>query len=175
MTAPSLFGLLRPPSGRFAPRLCLTMRGGAPPLHPGGILQGQEPLRPLIWALRPSTPGVCEGLAAPTPPDLGAPPQTPGDFRFTTKVTKGVPGLRPWTPGTKSPPFSRSLRCAPARAGLVSATEKDRFATLSWVGKSVLFFPLVSSREHSVFSIRGSAGGMPPRMLEGLSSRNQYR
>ena len=153
MTAPSLFGLLRPPSGRFAPRLCLTMRGGAPPLHPGGILQGQEPLRPLIWALRPSTPGVCEGLAAPTPPDLGAPPQTPGvcaglaaptppdlgappqtpgDFPVAGKVTKGVPGLRPWTPGTKSPPFSRSLRCAPARAGLVSATEKDRFATLRW-------------------------------------------
>ena len=30
------------------------------------------------------------------------------------------------------------------------------------VGKSVLFFPLVSSREHSVFSIRGAADSLPP-------------
>ena len=28
------------------------------------------------------------------------------------------------------------------------------------VGKSVLFFPLVSSREHSLFSIRGAAGAL---------------
>ena len=29
---------------------------------------------------------------------LGAPPQTPGDFRFTTKVTKGVSGGAPLNP-----------------------------------------------------------------------------
>ena len=42
---------------------------------------------------------------------LGAPPQTPGDFRFTTKVTKGVPGLRPWTPlgGIIIPPAALPL------------------------------------------------------------------
>ena len=56
----------------------------------------------------------------------------------------------------------------------ISKAEKDRFATLSWVGKSVLFFPLVPSGEHSLFSIRGAAG-LPPRMLEGLIDRNQYR
>ena len=146
MTAPSLFLLLRrqralresmalPCSaprgilqGRVAPAPPDARRGFAPP----GASRQTWLLPPCVGALRPSTPGVCAGLAAPTPPDLGAPPQTPGDFRFTTKVTKGVPGLRPWTPGTKSPPFSRSLRCAPARAGLVSATEKDRFATLRW-------------------------------------------
>ena len=43
------------------------------------------------------------------------------------------------------------------------------------VGKSVLFFPLVLSRKHSLFSIRGSAGALASRMLEGLSYRNQYR
>ena len=38
------------------------------------------------------------------------------------------------------PPFSRSLRCAPARAGLPSATTKDRFATLSWWANRSCFF-----------------------------------
>ena len=38
------------------------------------------------------------------------------------------------------PPFSRSLRCAPSRAGLPSATKIDRFATLSWwVNRSCFF------------------------------------
>ena len=70
--------------------LLLPTMGAFRPM-PGVTLQGWQPLRPTMGALRPSTPGVCAGLAAPTPPDLGAPPQTPGDFRFTTKVTKGVP------------------------------------------------------------------------------------
>ena len=39
-----------------------------------------------------------QGHSPCTPRYAGAPPRAPGDFRFTTKVTKGVPGLRPWTP-----------------------------------------------------------------------------
>ena len=43
------------------------------------------------------TPGrVCAGLVAPTPPDLGAPPQTPGDFPVAGKVTKGAPRAVPF-------------------------------------------------------------------------------
>ena len=40
------------------------------------------------------------------------PAHTRGSFRFTTKGTKGVPGLCPWTPlgGIISPPAAR--RCA---------------------------------------------------------------
>ena len=38
------------------------------------------------------------------------------------------------------PPFSRSLRCAPSRAGLPSAIKQDRFATLSWWANRSCFF-----------------------------------
>ena len=96
----------------------------------------------------------------------------PGDFPVAGKVTKGAP--KPTvldSLGVKLPPFSRSLT---HRAGLPSATTKDRFATLNWWANRSCFFPLVSSREHSLFSIRGAAG-LPPRMLEGLIDRNQYR
>ena len=52
---------------------------------------------------------ICEGAGAPSalpnvgaqlprPQRAGAPPQTPGDFRFTTKVTKGVSGGAPLNP-----------------------------------------------------------------------------
>ena len=124
----------------------------------------------------PPPGGVCAGLVAPASPDLGAPPQTPGDFRFTTKVTKGVSGGAPLNPlgGHYHPPSGTTLRgvAAPPRKGF---RHKNRpICHFEFVGKSVLFFPLVSSREHSLFSIRGSAG-VPPRMLEGLNYHNQYR
>ena len=51
---------------------------------------------------------IYAGLAAPAPndargspsalPRAGAPPRAPGDFRFTTKVTKGVSGGAPLNP-----------------------------------------------------------------------------
>ena len=43
------------------------------------------------------------------------------------------------------------------------------------VGKSVFFFPKLHLGSHFLLLIRGSAGGMPPRMLEGLSYRKRYR
>mgnify|MGYP005756024349 CR=1 FL=1 len=147
--------------------LCAPRYAGAPREHGFAML---------------GAPEVYAGLAAPATPDAGA-PREHGFAMLGTRVTfpsrgkspKARQGLRPLeSPGAWSPPFSRSLRCAPSRAGLPSATTKDRFATLSlWANRSC-FFPLVSSREHSLFSICGSAG-LPPRMLEGLSSRNQYR
>ena len=62
-------------------------------------------------------------------------------FPTRGKSPKARQGLRPLeSPGAWSPPFSRSLRCAPSRAGLPSATTKDRFATLSlWANRSCFF------------------------------------
>ena len=56
------------------------------------------------------------------------PAHTRGSFRFTTKGTKGVPGLRPWTPlgGIIIPPMAR----APFPPERVCAAVPDRFATL---------------------------------------------
>ena len=65
-------------------------------------------------------------------------PSTPGDFPDAGKVTKGAP--KPTvldSLGAGSPPFSRSLT---HRAGLPSATIKDRFATLNWWANRSCFF-----------------------------------
>ena len=57
------------------------------------------------------------------------------------KSPKARQGLCPLeSPGAWSPPFSRSLRCAPSRAGLPSAIKQDRFATLSWWANRSCFF-----------------------------------
>ena len=102
-------------------------------------------------------------------------PPTPGDFPVAGKVTKGAP---------RAAPFGIPRCVAAALFALAALRSVSRRATFchknrpichfELVGKSVLFFPLVSSREHSLFSIRGSAG-LPPRMLEGLSYHKQYR
>ena len=104
----------------------------------------------------------------------GAPPLRPRvTFPSRGKSPKARQGLRPLeSPGAWSPPFSRSLT---HRAGLPSDTTKDRFATLSWWANRSLFLPKLYRGSHPQLSIRGAAGGMPPRMLEGLSSRDQYR
>ena len=87
------------------------------------LMRGRRPLRPPFFSLPPRR-GFA-GAGAPAPPGasrqtwllappctrgrfmqghspsthlLGAPPQTPGDFRFTTKVTKGVSGGAPLNP-----------------------------------------------------------------------------
>ena len=61
---------------------------GAPPLHPGGLC----------------------GTVVPAPTRKALRPSTPGDFRFTTKVTKGVSGGTPLNPlgGHYHPPSSAS-------------------------------------------------------------------
>ena len=43
------------------------------------------------------------------------------------------------------------------------------------VGKSVLFFPLVLSGKHFQLSIRGSAGEVLSKMLEGFIYRERFR
>ena len=139
----------------------------------------------------------------PTPPRGGrSAPPTPGDFPDAGKVTKGAPRAAAlWNPpgfqqnfgnltqsGSRDgaqalldwklqPSLTALFALAALRSGSRRATfchKKRPICHFEMVGKSVLFFPLVSSREHSLVSIRGSAG-VPPRMLEGLSYHSQYR
>ena len=66
------------------------------------------PLHSLKWGLRPPGPhgegapplrprGFC-GAGSPCTHQWAYPAHTRGSFRFTTKGTKDVPGLCPWTP-----------------------------------------------------------------------------
>ena len=133
-------------------------------------MQGRGPCVPTICGRCAPRPGVCAGLVAPAAtdargaapreqvvslgsslPEVGAGgPHTPMrgrsappprvTFPSRGKSPKARQGLRPWPPGAELPPFSRSLRSAPARAGLLSATEKDQFATLRlWENRSCFF------------------------------------
>ena len=87
-------------------------------------------------------------------------PSTPGDFPVAGKVTKGAP---------RAAPFGIPRCVVAALFALAYASRRATFSHknrpichFELVGKSVLFFPLVSSREHSVFSIRGAADSLPP-------------
>ena len=97
----------------------------------------------------------------------------PGDFPDAGKVTKGAPRAAPF--GIPRCVVAALFALAYASRRATFRHNKRPICHFEMVGKSVLFFPLVSSREHSVFSIRGAADSLPPRMLEDLSSRNQYR
>ena len=103
--------------------LRLLMRALRP--TPRGILQGRRSLRPTI----------CEGAKPPLHSPMRGRSAPPPRVTFSPmrKSPKNLQGLRPLEPaGAKSPPFSRLLRSAPARAGLVSATDAEGFATLRW-------------------------------------------
>ena len=87
-------------------------------------------------------------------------PSTPGDFPVAGKVTKGAPRAAPFGILRCKITALFALAYASRRAGLC---HKNRpICHFELVGKSDLFFPLVSSREHSVFSIRGAADSLPP-------------
>ena len=161
-------GPLRPPpicEGALPPLRSPEVGAGAPTPPRAGA--PQEHCKAMLGA-----PGVYAGRGAPAVPDAGAPPCTRVTFPSRGKSPKARQGLCPLeSPGAWSPPFSRSLT---HRAGLPYATKIDRFATLSrWANRSY-FLPKLHRGSHFLFSIRGLAG-MAPRMLEGLSSRNQYR
>ena len=67
-------------------------------LHPGEIYAGLAAPAPPDAGAPPCTRGSFLRDGSPSTHLLGAPPQTPGDFRFTTKVTKGVSGGAPLNP-----------------------------------------------------------------------------
>ena len=129
--------------------------------------------------------GICEGAGAPSAlPKVGAPPpqppwgralrpSTPGDFPVAGKVTKGAPRAAPF--GIPRCVVAALFALAALRSVSRRATfchNKRPICHFELVGKSVLFFPLVPSREHFLLSIRGTAG-LPPRMLDGLIYREQ--
>ena len=121
--------------------------------------EGEAPLRSNIdEGAPPRVPEVYAGLVAPATPDAGAPPCTRVTFPTQGKSPKVRQGLCPLeSPGACSPPFSRSLRCAPTRAGLLSANTPDRFATLNlWANRS-FFLPKLYRGSHFLLSIRGAA------------------
>ena len=156
---------------------CGPMRGALPlgsksaDLAPTPRSGGAAPPRPHREGAPPHTPGVYAGLAAPAPTS-GPTRPTPGvPFVSRRKEPKACRGCAPGPPegGTLSP----LRRCRTPQIGL-SATKKDRFATLScWANRS-LFLPKLYRGSHPQLSIRGAAG-MPSRMLEVLSYREQYR
>ena len=114
-----------------------THQEGAPPLRPRGDLCGDG--SPYTHQCRRSA-------------------LHPGDFPVAGKVTKGAPEPTVLDSLGAEPSPSLVLRCACTRA---TFCHKNRpICHFELVGKSVLFFPLVSSREHSLFSIRGAAGAL---------------
>ena len=97
------------------------------------------------------------GLRPPRPPWVGLPGPHPGFLSFHDERNQRRAGAAPLDPlrGARCPPCGVA---APPRKG--SRHNKRPICHFGFMGKSVLFFPLVSSREHFLFSIRGSAGGL---------------
>ena len=145
-------------------------------------LCGESKLKAFCFQWRvPAAPREAGALRGGLAPPLRSPrcrrsALHPGDFPDAGKVTKGAP---------RAVPFGIPRCVVAALFALAALRSVSRRATFchktrpichfELVGKSVLFFPLVSSREHSVFSIRGTADSLPPRMLEGFIYINQYR
>ena len=149
----------------------------------GGWYRGGGPAYPRFVGAASHAPGVCAGLVAPAAtdargaapreqavrlgsslPEVGAGgPHTPMrgrsappprvTFPSRGKSPKARQGLRPWTCRCK---VSALAALAAHRAGLPSATEKDRFATLRWWANRPLLFPLALTRKNILLLIRGA-------------------
>ena len=123
--------------------------------RPGRILWSWQLLRLLMRALRPTPRRILQGRRSLLL-QCRRSALHPGDFRFTTKVTKGVPEPTVLDSlSAKSPPFLRSLT---HRAGLLSATDTDGVATLRWCGQLATPSPLALTKRNILLLIRGSAG-----------------
>ena len=170
----------------------------------GGWCRGGGPCVPTICGRCAPRPGVCAGLVAPAAtdardaapreqvvrlgsslPEVGAGgPHTPMRGRSAppprvTFPSRGKsPKARQGLPPFGIPPM-RKIRpywcCAALAPGLPSATKNRPICHFRFVNKSALFSPSVSSRKHSLLSIRGAASALPPRMLEGLIDGERYR
>ena len=138
---------LHTPNMRGALPLCSPLERALRPTS-RGILQGRRSLRPTI----------CEGAKPPLHSPMRGRSAPPPRVTFSPmrKSPKNLQGLRPLEPaGAKSPPFSRSLT---HRAGLLSATVADGFATLRWCGQLATPSPLALTKRNILLLIRGSAG-----------------
>ena len=123
-------------------------------------LQG-APAGPFARGLRPlCAPNARRGCApssALLPMGRALRPSTPGDFPVAGKVTKGAPRAAPF--GIPRCVVAALFALASHRAGLPSATNPDRFATLSEWENRPLFLPKLHRGSHLQLSIRGAAGG----------------
>ena len=137
------------PFGRFGPRGFCRDEGPYDPLYARGAAPREQVVRL----------GFCS-------PHLGAlRPSTPGDFPVAGKVTKGAPRASPF--GIPWRVVTALAALAAHRAGLPSATEKDRFATLRWWANRSLLFPLALTRKNILLLIRGAGaprGGAVARL-----------
>jgi len=106
---PGSFFILAFPSRRQAEPAPISRRHDAAPDSRIGFVRAPTACLavPGVCLLRggrsaPPTPGAFAGLAAPagspSTHQWACPAHTRGSFRFTTKGTKGVPGLCPWPP-----------------------------------------------------------------------------
>ena len=125
-------------------------RAGAPPCAPGEFMRGWQPL----------------------PPPVGLPGPHPGFLSFHDERNQRRAGAAPLDP-------LRGARCPPcgvaAPPNRVSTTKIDRFATLSlWANRSCFFLWFHRGNTLCFQSVARQIP-YPPRMLEGLSHRNQYR
>ena len=86
----------------------------------------------------------------------------PGDFPVAGKSPKARQGLCP----LESPKGTLRSPAVPHPLDRATTTKIDRFATLRFVGKSVLLFLWFHQRNTLCFSIRGAVGALLPRMLD---------
>ena len=152
------------------PRWCWI--GRVPPYRWGEGAVAPSGASRQTWLLLPQVGGF-----APTAPREGAlRPSTPGDFLPDEKVTKESPrGESPSgysLEGDASLPLQHIVLLPPQKG---FRHNKRPICHFELVGKSVLFFSLVSSRKHSVFFNPWRGRCITLRMLEGLSHCNQYR
>ncbi len=148
MTAPSLFLLLR---RQRALRESMALPCSAPR---GEFVRGWQPLRLLIWALRPNPREFVRGWQPLRPLIWALRPKPRVTFPSRGKSPKARQGLCP----LESPKGDAIAPPAASRNPLDggSATAKDRFATLSlWANRSLLFH-LALTKRNLLLSIRGA-------------------
>ena len=103
-------------------------------------------------------------------------PSTPGDFPVAGKVTKGAPRAVPFgiPRCVDTALFALAPLCSDSRRA--TFCHKNRpICHFELSGQTGLFSPLVSAESYPLLPIRGAAGALASRMLEGFISRNQYR
>ena len=95
------------------------------------------------------------GVGPCGPRYAGAPPRAPGDFRFTTKVTKGVPGALPLDPvGGHYHPPSSAPRCSPQKGE--GATKGSWICHFEVAQELVFVSPEAASGKHRLLLNRGA-------------------
>ena len=104
---------------------------GPSPHAPGEFMRGWEPLHPPAGAPPCSRVSLC-GAGSPCTHHAGAPREhgkamlgTQGDFRFTTKVTKGVSGGLPPEPPWGALSSPQRLRRSPQKGLQLRAAPRN--------------------------------------------------